>query len=138
MNSKGLHEIPVARWFSSLKSEKAREVQKKTLKIKLSSIDEHNQNDGQNCFCKEILSKKSTSAFRLQIVFLGCPNQYCSRDSMCHSEKNPCFAGALRISNYHHIYPFWFITVIAVVVNSGLYLYPCRLISYVISVVSWS
>lgn len=25
MNSKGLHEIPVARWFSSLKSEKARE-----------------------------------------------------------------------------------------------------------------
>lgn len=26
MNSKGLHEIPVARWFSSLKSEKAREV----------------------------------------------------------------------------------------------------------------
>lgn len=138
MNSKGLHEIPVARWFSSLKSEKAREVQKKTLKIKLSSIDEHNQNDGQNCFCKEILSKKSTSAFRLQIVFLGCPNQYCSRDSMCHSEKNPRFAGALRISNYHHIYPFWFITVIAVVVNSGLYLYPCRLISYVISVVSWS
>lgn len=89
MNSKGLHEIPVARWFSSLKSEKAREVQKKTLKIKLSSIDEHNQNDGQNCFCKEILSKKSTSAFRLQIVCLGCPNQYCSRDSKCHSEKIP-------------------------------------------------
>ena len=52
--------------------------------------------------------------------------------------KKSLFRRRTRISNYHHIYPFWFITVIAVVVNSGLYLYPCRLISYVISVVSWS
>ena len=38
---------------------------------------------------KRFSSKKSTSAFRLQIVCLGCPNQYCSRDSKCHSEKIP-------------------------------------------------